>query len=158
MGIRRAVEIGVDRGLFAAEFLARWQGDILVCIDPWEPYPHMPYDRTPDLLMAVNLLSPFKSRVKIIRARSPEAAGLLGPYSQPGFVYIDGSHDYDDVKKDIAGWWPVVVPGGILAGHDYTDEAFGVKQAVNEFVAQYGVVLNLTVEANEAISWWVQKA
>ena len=34
-------------------------------------------------------------------------------------VFIDASHQYQDVCDDIAAWLPKVKPGGILAGHDY---------------------------------------
>jgi predicted O-methyltransferase YrrM len=48
------------------------------------------------------------------------------------FVFIDGSHEYEDVKEDIYHWYPKVKKGGIIAGHDYTTYA-GVKEAVDEF-------------------------
>jgi SAM-dependent methyltransferase len=52
------------------------------------------------------------------------------------FVFIDASHEYEDVKDDIRVWIKKVKPGGILAGHDYyiNGEDFfpGVKKAVNE--------------------------
>ena len=35
------------------------------------------------------------------------------------FVFIDGDHSYEGVKKDIIAWLPKVKPGGIIAGHDY---------------------------------------
>lgn len=35
------------------------------------------------------------------------------------FVYLDGSHNYEDVLADIEAWLPKVKAGGILAGHDY---------------------------------------
>jgi predicted O-methyltransferase YrrM len=45
------------------------------------------------------------------------------------FVYVDGSHLYLDVKKDIEKWLPKVKKGGLLGGHDYMYE---VKTAVDE--------------------------
>jgi predicted O-methyltransferase YrrM len=48
-------------------------------------------------------------------------------------VYIDASHDYESVKKDIQEWIPKVKSGGIICGDDYTDGWPGVKKAVNEF-------------------------
>jgi hypothetical protein len=57
------------------------------------------------------------------------------------FVFIDASHEYEDVKKDIEAWLPKVKPGGILAGHDYhgdeNDWFPGVKQAVNESLTEF---------------------
>ena len=35
------------------------------------------------------------------------------------FVYIDARHDYCAMMEDLEAYWPLVTPGGILAGHDY---------------------------------------
>jgi predicted O-methyltransferase YrrM len=34
------------------------------------------------------------------------------------FLFIDGAHDYDSVKKDIADWFPRLLDGGTVAFHD----------------------------------------
>ncbi len=50
-------------------------------------------------------------------------------------VFIDGNHEYTQVKEDILSWLPKVRTGGILAGHDYDPSIpifDGVKQAVDE--------------------------
>lgn len=54
------------------------------------------------------------------------------------FVYHDASHLYEDIKKDLSEWLPKVKHDGLICGHDYIDlEGFGVKQAVNEFMAEH---------------------
>ena len=69
-------------------------------------------------------------------------------------VYVDASHEYDDVCDDLRVWWPKVRRGGILAGHDYGQPSHpGVKLAVDGFISQTGVELNLT----EYYNWWVIK-
>ncbi len=159
-GIRRGVEVGCDRGLFAAALLERWAcAEILVCVDPWAPYDGMPFDRLPDLLMATNILAPFRSRVRLLRMTGHEAARQLPglPYHHPGFVYIDGDHSYEAARDDIGDWWPQVVSGGVLAGHDYTPEATGVRRAVDEFCGAQGLQLHTTLEPQESVSWWVSK-
>jgi hypothetical protein len=47
------------------------------------------------------------------------------------FVFIDGSHDYLNVKQDIATWFPMTHSNSIIAGHDY-GSFDGVTKAVNE--------------------------
>lgn len=47
-------------------------------------------------------------------------------------VYIDASHDYESVKKDIESWYPKVKNGGIICGDDYVAGWPGVVKAVNE--------------------------
>lgn len=157
-GIRRAVEVGTDRGLFAEQFLDRFAGEILVCVDAWAPYPEMPFDRTPDLLMAATRLTRFGDRVKLARASSTEAAPVIGRRYQPGFVYVDADHRYESVLTDLRAWWPWVIPGGVLAGHDYMPDHAGVIRAVDEFAGTCGLPVQVTDNLDEYRSWWVEKA
>lgn len=53
------------------------------------------------------------------------------------FIYIDSSHIYPDVKKDLNDWLPKLKPDGVMCLHDYADIAdFGVIQATDEFMAE----------------------
>jgi hypothetical protein len=45
-------------------------------------------------------------------------------------IYIDASHKYDDVIRDIDSWLPYVTLGGCMAGHDYNWS--DVHKAVND--------------------------
>lgn len=56
------------------------------------------------------------------------------------FCFIDGSHEYEDVKKDILAYLPKVKSGGILAGHDYDKIWDGVIRAVDELLVQVEVI------------------
>jgi hypothetical protein len=44
-------------------------------------------------------------------------------------IYIDGSHDAEDVLSDIRAYWPLLRKGGVLFGDDY-DSWEGVRRAV----------------------------
>ena len=48
------------------------------------------------------------------------------------FIYIDGMHTYDQVKKDIKNYKPLVKEGGFIGGHDYHPNWQGVINAINE--------------------------
>lgn len=158
LGIVRAVEVGTDRGLFAEEFLHRWKGEILICVDHWAPYKEMPYDRSADMMMAVQLLAPFRTRVKLARGESVKLARPIGGHYRPGFIYIDGDHAADAVRADLRAWWPYLQPGGILAGHDYMPPEYdSVVQAVDAFAAEQGIEVNVTDDLNEYRSWWMVK-
>lgn len=62
------------------------------------------------------------------------------------FIYIDASHLYEDVKRDLNDWLPKLKDGGIMAGHDYAKISnFGVIQAVDEFCLEHNfemIILN----------------
>ena len=56
------------------------------------------------------------------------------------FCFIDGSHEYEDVKKDILAYLPKVKKGGILAGHVYDRIWQGVINAVDEILGKVEVM------------------
>ena len=156
-GIHLAVEVGTDHGIFAAQFLERWKGVFLYCVDDYSPYPNFGIDRTPDLMFAVAHLSRFIGRVRILKMESCEAANYLRTENPIGFVYIDASHEQDDVASDIAAWWPMVKSGGILAGHDFDEEHSGVMAAVKSFAEINGLAVQLTSDADSPPSWFIEK-
>lgn len=157
--IRIAVEVGTDQGVYARDFLQRFDGDHLFCIDPYDAYEWEGiHDRSPDLLMAVQNLAGFSGRARIIRAHSPGAIQGMPWWvaKHLGFVYIDGSHEYADVKTDIVKWWETLTENGILAGHDYDDTHPGVIDAVNEFAESIGATVRLT-KLDKLPSWYIYK-
>ncbi len=52
---------------------------------------------------------------------------------QPDMVFLDGSHEYADVRRDIKYWLSRLTKGGLICGHDYTNLQ-GVQRAVDELV------------------------
>ena len=52
------------------------------------------------------------------------------------FIYIDGIHQYENVKQDIINYLPKVKKGGVIGGHDYGPHWPGVKVAVDEMFGQ----------------------
>lgn len=70
-----------------------------------------------------------------LKFSSEEAVEWFGdsPKLKFDLVYIDASHVYADVKKDIKLWYQKVEPHGILCGHDYINLAHpDVRKAVDE--------------------------
>ncbi len=57
------------------------------------------------------------------------------------FLFLDASHQYEDVMADLSKWWPKIKKGGYLAGHDYYNnpEWGGVKKAVDEFFINHNI-------------------
>jgi hypothetical protein len=71
-----------------------------------------------------------KNIITSIEKTSIEAANDF-ENSSLSFVFIDASHDYENVKKDLEAWYPKIKKGGTLAGHDWTWP--DVSRAVVEF-------------------------
>jgi predicted O-methyltransferase YrrM len=73
-------------------------------------------------------------------ARAARArAAQLGPADPPAVdaVFIDSSHEYDETVATFRTWEPVVAPGGIIAFHDWRDDAYpGVTEAVRDLGLQ----------------------
>ena len=80
-------------------------------------------------------IEPAKEYIKPLRMFSLEAAKQFEDESLD-FVFIDASHDYENVKADILAWLPKIKKTGILAGHDYEGE---VKQAVDEIFTSFKI-------------------
>lgn len=75
----------------------------------------------------------YSSFVKMHKSDVFEFAKKI-PDSSLNFVYVDADHSYEHVSKTLPLWSRKLVPGGILGGHDYTEEFWpGVVRAVNEF-------------------------
>ncbi len=63
---------------------------------------------------------------------------------RPDLVFIDGSHEYKDVKRDILFWKDRVVSGGLLCGHDY-GYFEDVTVAVTELLGKVEVAEGTTI-------------
>ena len=73
--------------------------------------------------------------LRILRMESLEAAELIMGL-QLHFVFLDGDHDYSYVIQELKAWEPMIgTENGFIAGHDWTDEFHGVKEAVTEYAA-----------------------
>ena len=67
-------------------------------------------------------LAPIQSRHEDVRWDGPT----------PDMVFIDGSHDYPSVKRDLAYWLGKIPPDGLLCGHDASWT--GVRLALDELL------------------------
>jgi hypothetical protein len=140
-------EVGVYRGLHARKLLALHSKiEQLICIDPWLDFEQMTMGKAEKICRM--MLSPYQSRVKICK-------GTLDDVTLPplDFCYIDALHTYEAVKSDIEKVWPKIKPGGILGGHDFTEDYDGqVIQAVIEFCVKNQLRLHVGQP-----DWWVIK-
>jgi Methyltransferase domain len=84
-----------------------------------------------------------RGTVVVHRARSIEVAPMLEPLDR---VYVDGNHRYEGVKDDLTAYYPLVRPGGVVAGDDYGLRGWwgdGITEAVDQFVGSHGCELKI---------------
>jgi hypothetical protein len=147
-------EVGVWEGDFSDHILRITQPRELHLIDPWRCFDDNKH-RDSEFGSATNMdqekmdrrydkvLKRFGSQIHdrtvvVHRATSEEASRGFED-RRFDWVYIDGDHVYDAVKKDLEMFHKKVKPGGIIAGDDYCEsqnyQKDGVKRAVDEFIA-----------------------
>lgn len=140
----RGAEIGAATGLTTSHvlktchFLKQY-----IVVDDWRPVvlPGHPCYREGHPWSLNNMEEEFKKaagsdgRVLIFKGLSWEQAAKVEDKSLD-FVFIDASHDYDSVLKDLNAWSPKVRKGGVVAGHDINIKE-GVEKAVLEKFKTY---------------------
>ena len=70
------------------------------------------------------ILKYLKEKVVHLRMLSRQAASQLRQLldkdrNLPQFIFLDGSHSYNDVKQDIIDFFPLLANGGIMIFHDF---------------------------------------
>lgn len=93
-------------------------------------------------------------RLSTLEMPSVKAAQLFADKSLD-FIYIDAAHDYENVKADLATWYPKIKENGWFCGHDYVKfYETEVVKAVDEFCATH----NLKIKKYEDGSWVALRA
>lgn len=140
---RKIVEVGSWKGASACHMLSLAPDAHIYCVDTWQgsvehQVGHLPKDADGncvlrDVFLANVRAAGFSNRVEMFVGRSvdmaPHVARMIGAAD---LVYIDASHEEGDVLADLRAYWPLVRPGGIMFGDDYT-EFPSVRRAVNAF-------------------------
>lgn len=145
------IELGVARGDYSNHLLEHSSLKRLYSVDRWAG------DRAHDIkeyFFVLERLSKFAERSVVIRSDFKDAL-LLFPDKHFDFIYIDGYAN--TLTTDLLNeWWIKLKDGGMFAGHDYTGEYKEVKEAVDLFVAEQKLNLNLTEE--EKKTWLIIKS
>lgn len=150
-------ELGIATGGHSYTILRDTNVEKLYSVDPFsdEFYIFEPKNALELLFLRIKFrLGEFGNRSHMVRMYSLPAADLFRD-GELDFVFIDADHSYEAVKQDINAWYGKVRSGGIIGGDDYATMWPGVPQAVNEFFANLGLVVN--VDRDEPRVWWVQK-
>jgi len=147
------VEIGAWKGDFAARLLDAKHPRELHIVDPWAHRSGEGYEdswfgqRTQEQMDEIyeSVKDRFareieSGQVTLHRLPSTTAAADFEPESLD-VVYVDGDHTYEGALADLNAYWPLLAPGGCMAGDDYADIGAwwgdGVVRAVDDFVAAH---------------------
>lgn len=157
-------EIGVHKGYFSERILEIVQPKKLHLIDPWKFEDGEFYEVGEKILdqkmMDIrfeNVYKKFATEIKkgvvvINRSTSEE---ILPKFDDNYFdwIYIDGNHFYEFVKKDLDLYYMKIKNMGLITGDDYYDNGQqngGVKRAVDEFINS-GLVKPIQLKNNQFI-------
>lgn len=136
------LEIGVAKGKNALSLLQELPIRKLFLVDPYISYKSdcvEVYVFKATYKEAYKRLKDEWRRTQWIRKPSDEAYSLVT--ENLDFVYIDGNHSYENVKRDIANYFPLLKPDGVIGGHDYVPFYWtGLVKAVDEFAQSHGTV------------------
>lgn len=151
------IEIGSETGITSEHLLDNKEDLILHCVDPFLPYidksvsgAHFPEH---DSLYQnfIDRMKLYEPRMILHRMTSDEALEKFEDNTYD-FIFIDGLHEYDQVKKDIENYYPKIKNGGVFSGHDY-EYVEDVKRAVNEFAERVGATIHFT---DHDVWYWIK--
>lgn len=132
----KMLEIGSYKGESTMMFASSGVFKEIHCIDP-----HEGNEEANDILQEDwnNIKQEFKTNTRYfnnITFHKDYSYNIVDKFPDGyfDFIYIDGSHEYEDVKRDIQLYLPKT--HHLIGGHDYQKEWPGVIQAVNELLGQ----------------------
>jgi hypothetical protein len=123
---RRVTITGVDK--FSDDECADWPAEKRGCT--WE---QAGFGAAPSLEAATAHINPFRAGAAVNLIRQHDATFLAETKAQYDLIYLDTSHDYETVLRQMRQAAPRLTRNGILAGGDYSDAGtWGVHRALSE--------------------------
>jgi predicted O-methyltransferase YrrM len=148
----RCAEIGVWNGGFSECILDVTQPSELVLIDPWEllaeqsseEWTHSRHKDHAFMRQMYDHVSSCYGHLPNVSINKGFSAEVLSTFPDDYFdwVYIDGNHQYDFVRSDMAMSFKKVRSGGIIAGDDFfwkKDDRMHVREAVIDEMRAQGM-------------------
>ena len=159
------VEIGVCGGEHALSLLNILDIAKIYLIDPYEMYENYlkgegknygdkQLNLRDTFIKAKMNLEPYNKKLTWVKKMSENAVCDI---NEPlDFVYIDGNHDYDFVKKDLEKYYPLLKIGGVIGGHDFYNGFAKSHHGVIKAVTEFSVSNNLQLFVEQP-DWWLYK-
>lgn len=142
-------EIGVREGNFTTSLLKNNKDLVMYAIDLWAYHPSMDEQNKHEenYYSFVTKVAPMIDRVIIMKKLSCEAAKDI-PDSSLDFVFIDATHTYLNLVKDIKLWYPKLKDTGLISGHDYHSsfDKGGMIKAIDKYIGINHIVKSTTME------------
>lgn len=162
-----AVEIGVAEGRNARVLISQPAITKLYLIDNWEHLDQAGDGGHPQSWHSQNYeetlmrVLPWKDKAVIMKGMSGEKIKEI-PDDSLVFAYIDCNHSYYGFMADLTGIVIKVKIGGVVAGHDVLNPAYGVGRALNDWVSENNynpAEIHFTVENGDRsmVSFWFIK-
>jgi hypothetical protein len=113
-------------------------------VDHWKGSDEEAHRKDPDVIRG-SLFDAFMRNIKPVKDYVhpiPLASIAATAHFLDGtvdFLFLDGGHDYESVRDDLAYWLPKMKDKGVVAGDDYNWS--GVKQAISEILQDQVEVL-----------------
>lgn len=159
-------EVGVFQGEFSCKIYEKCRPKKLYLIDCWESQKG-DYEKDPTNSILANqqeqiynnVCESFKdlAEIAVIRSYSDVACQC---FSKNYFdvVYLDADHTFEAVVRDLRNWWPLVKPGGFLAGHDYVRGLpwIQVPEGLDVFMNEQNLNFH-SMTSEEYPSWAIRK-
>lgn len=171
---RLIIEVGTWKGLSAIsmgkQLRSHGVDTCIVCVDTWlgatdfvsasdmrnlnrrNGYPQIYYQFLANVMYSgmENTIIPFP-QTSINAARWFRQRGI-----KADFIYIDGSHEEGDVYSDIAAYYDLLVPNGIMLGDDYSVDIFpGLVNDVNRFTKERNIQFNVLQNSLGVPHFWM---
>lgn len=147
--VHTVVELGSFLGL-STRFIAKLlpQDGIVYAVDHWlgskehqNPSKKKVYHKLP------TLYEQFLSNIihaglcdKVIPLKMSTLEAVHAISLRPNMVYVDASHDFDSVLKDLEAWFPLIQGHGVMCGDDWDwGKDVPVRRAVIHFARQHNL-------------------
>lgn len=149
------IEIGSwmgQSGVHFAKAVKELQLDCsVICVDTW--LGSVEHWMDPNLRPKLELVNGYPSFYKrfLTNVKNAAVEDVVLPLPMPSLIaanflkenkimadviYVDGSHDQNDVFNDLSAYWKLLNDGGILFGDDWPWDS--VREAVQAFAAEVG--------------------
>jgi len=122
-------EIGVSSGENAFNIMENLDIKKLYLIDPYENYDQFQKQEI-HRESAHEKLDKYADKIVWLQKKSEDAILDIKEYLD--FIYIDGEHRYEGIKKDIELYVPLVKKDGLVAGHDFEESS--VSEAITSTI------------------------